>query len=42
VTILVTNNYLFCKLLSKSWSLKLVVNKTFYCNGRYQSWSSQF
>ena len=41
VTILVTNNFLFCKLASKLviivtnnfWSLKLVTNKVFSCSG---------
>jgi len=40
VTILVTNNFLLCKLVSKLvitvtnnfWSLKLVTNKTFSCS----------
>ena len=40
VTILVTNNFLLCKLVSKLvtivtnnfWSLKLVTNETFSCN----------
>jgi len=40
VTILVTNNFLFCKLVSKLvtivtnnfWSLKLVTNETFSCS----------